>query len=429
MAFRKFATKSDYDSATFSTTESTVSLIEAGNEIKINGVNVRTTEPVLGDAVYVDSTNNKVIYIKADTLKTSAIPSGWSFFGFVIENTNDGILVGYYNMPSKKFLGVCEYDLIDVNVGSDVQTRSVTFTLRFGAPDWDHNTEVTASWQNGYHNARTAIENAIKAACPSDQVNEWTVESYGLKSDNNVCSFRIYRLNCTDYRFYICSGCTHNSWLDMPESNNYMKVNGQLTNYRGLQNIARGAAYWATNGRTPDATINVGSETGNTNPVTESAFNSSSYCSKLRNYYGTYEKYLAGEFGINAKQKYGCFGLPSGQELTKKYGGLKVSGVPRYPTLNYAYELDLGVDGLRAGDLFQAGVREGTMVMEDNNLAKINACLTKAGQSTISNSNHIWWAQRYGVNPAWVFDGYYGYLYYSGVSSSFRCLVVALLKH
>ena len=78
MAIKKFTSKSEYNSATKSQTESTVSLVEAGNEVIIDGINVRTKEPVLGDAVYKDGDGN-VIYIKMESLKSNLIPQGWSY--------------------------------------------------------------------------------------------------------------------------------------------------------------------------------------------------------------------------------------------------------------------------------------------------------------------------------------------------------------
>lgn len=425
MAIKKFATKSEYNSATLSNTESTVSLIETGNEIIVNGVNVRTKEPVLGDAVYADA-NNNVVYIKLESLTASLIPAGWTYIGIVIENRTDGVLICYgRSFPDNKFLGVCEYVLNDVGIGGAGGT--LTFGLRFGTPNWDTTSSisVTYSGSDDEYQVREKIENAIKAACPSNQVDEWEVSvgSYG-----STASYRIYRRNCTDYRFYNCTGLTHNSWLDMPENSSYMKVNGQVTNYRGLQNIARGKAYWSTNGRTPDSTVNVGSEAGNTSPVTLSAFTSSNYCNKLRAAYSTYDDYLKGEFGIDPKQKYGCFGLPTGEELTKKYGPMKVNNTPRYPALNWAYELNLNIDGMRAGDWHLWDVRESTIIMKDENLTRIDLCLTKAGMSALGNSAYRWFAQRYSVNCAWFFYGYDGHLNGSYVSDALQCGAVTLLK-
>jgi len=431
MAIRKFQTINDYNNATLSTEESTVSLIEAGNIVKNDGINVIIKEPVLGDAVYSDGDDN-VIYIKMETLKSSAIPNTWSYIGFVIENREDGILIGYgVSMPSKKFLGVCEY-VVDITAEINDETHatfSKTIGLRFGVPNWDTTQSITFESTRDYYAARSALETALQTwlqANAPEQTSQWSVSaSY---SGGHYYLF-INRTACDDYRFYICEGCTHNSWKGMPESNWYMKVNNKTTNYRGLMNISRGKAYWSTNGRTPDSNIAVGSEAGNTNPVTETAFNNSNYCYNLRKAYTTYENYLKGEFGIDAKQEFGCFGLPNGAKLTVEYGPMKVNSIPRYTALNWAYELDLNITGLSKGDWHLWDVREGLIIHKDENLSKIDQCQTKAGYSALGNNTYRWFAQRYGVNFAWVFHGSNGSLNSYSVYFSSQCVAVALLKH
>ena len=428
MAIKKFTSKSEYNSATKSQTESTVSLVEAGNEVIIDGINVRTKEPVLGDAVYKDGDGN-VIYIKMESLKSNLIPQGWSYIGYVIENRPDGVLIGYSGTTTKKFLGVCEYVLdITSDINGDASNFTKTIGLRFGVPNWDTTQTITFESTRDYQAARSALETALQtwlqANAPA-QTSQWSVSA---SSSGGHYYLIIRRTACDDYRFYNCTGCTHDSWQGMPESSSYMKVNGQTTNYRGLQNIARGKAYWSTNGRTPTASVNVGSEAGNTDPISLDAFTNSNYCNKLRTYYGSYEAYLKGEFGIDYKQKYGCFGLPTGEELTKTYGPMKVGTTPRYPALNWAYELDLGVAGMQKGDWHLWDVREGTIIMKDENLARIDQCLTKAGAATLGNSTNRWFAQRYNVNIAWYFIGTSGYLGSYNVSSAHQVGAVTLLK-
>ena len=39
-----------------------------------------------------------------------------------------------------------------------------------------------------------------------------------------------------------------------------------------------------------------------------------------------------------------------------------------------------------------------------------------------------WWAERYNVNTAWLFNGYSGYLNNTNVYYTYRCQAVALLE-
>lgn len=87
------------------------------------------------------------------------------------------------------------------------------------------------------------------------------------------------------------------TWGTMPAKDSYWKINGKSTNYLGIMNIARGAAYYSTSGRTPTANENLG-VSGNTAPVTRDAFTNSEYCSVLRTAYSTYEDYIRGEYKI-----------------------------------------------------------------------------------------------------------------------------------
>jgi hypothetical protein len=208
----------------------------------------------------------------------------------------------------------------------------------------------------------------------------------------------------------------------MPASDNYRKVNGKSTNYRGLMNFEGAASYWSTNGRTLAANVAVHSEAGNTNPMKLSEFQSSQYAADIRAYYKTYEAYLRGEFGIQPLMKVGAFALPDGEALTAKYGPMmaptKSGGTKAmYPALNWGY--------LQGGHLWD--VTEGVLMMEDSNLAVINAMQTKAGKVTLANSSDRWFAERCGVFEVWHFSGAGRGLVSSGVYRTIQVGAVSLL--
>ena len=414
-----------YNSAGKPTTESRVANIKEGNISKFDGVNVSTTgTPVFGDAVYYDENGNKVA-IRQDVYNRSLAPASWTYKGVFLGYHKDGrwrtFLGNYSSLPTYKYLGACQYAWTDAVL--DGEEHSKTIGLRFGLPNWDTTQSITFTYTaTTLAEAAAACTAAIEAkltelGAAATIIAQWW--AYADEANNRVI---VQRDDCTDYRFYNCSGLTHISWGDMPASDNYRKVNGKSTNYRGLMNFKGAASYWGTNGRTLSANVAVHSEAGNTDPMKLSEFQSSQYAADIRAYYKTYEAYLRGEFGIQSLMKVGAFALPDGEALTAKYGPMmaptKSGGTKAmYPSLNWAY--------LQGGHLWD--VTEGVLMMEDANLAVINATQTKAGKVTLANSSYRWFAERYYVVNAWFFNGASRYLYNGSVNSTNQVGAVALL--
>lgn len=207
---------------------------------------------------------------------------------------------------------------------------------------------------------------------------------------------------------------------DGPSSSEYLKKNGQITNYRGIMNIARGVAYWSTNGSTPSA--NVGLTVGtNDNPVTASAFASSSYCDLLRRTYGSYESYIGENCGVKFPQEHGCFGLDDGKTITYNYNN------SAHPAFQHCAAVGYSVAGISTGDWYLPGVWEGTALMMDKTLEKVAATMTKFGGSVPTNSQTRWFAQRYSATGAWYFNGSSGILNLTSCTDEFTVQAVALL--
>ena len=414
-----------YNSAGKPTTESRVANIKEGNVSKFDGVNVPTTDtPVFGDAVYLDESGNKVA-IRKDVYNRSLVPASWTYKGVFLSYHKDGrwrtFMGNYSSLPTQKYLGVCQYAWTDAVL--DGEEHSKTIGLRFGLPNWDTTTSITFTYTaTTLAEAAAACTAAIEAKLTELGATAATIAQWWAYADEANNRVIVQRDDCTDYRFYNCSGLTHISWGDMPASDNYRKVNGKSTNYRGLMNFEGAASYWSTNGRTLSANVAVHSEAGNTDPMKLTEFQSSQYAAEIRAYYKTYEAYLRGEFGIQPLMKVGAFALPDGEALTAKYGPMmaptKSGGTKAmYPALNWAY--------LQGGHLWD--VTEGVLMMEDSNLAVINATQTKAGKVTLANSSSRWFAERYYVSYAWIFNGTSLYLYVSYVSSAFQVGAVSLL--
>ena len=421
-----------YNSAGKPTTESRVANIKEGNISKFDGVNVPTTDtPVFGDAVYLDESSNKVA-IRQDVYNRSLVPASWTYKGVFLGYHKDGrwrtFLGNYASLPSLKYCDVVQYQLNAPTLDGAEHTQTVGL--------WLSNNSYASATTISFTYTATALSQVVAALNAAIDAKKAEVSfnqdvwAYLADADNNKVSTDAEATKIVvqidtwnDYCQYQVQGGTLIIWRDMPASDNYRKVNGKSTNYRGLMNFEGAASYWSTNGRTLSANVAVHSEAGNTDPMKLSEFQSSQYAAEIRAYYKTYDAYLRGEFGIQSLLKVGAFALPDGEALTAKYGPMMAptkSGSTKamYPSLNWAY--------LQGGHLWD--VTEGVLMMEDSNLAVINATQTKAGKVTLANSSSRWFAERYNVYIAWNFYGSSRTLSNgSNVSYTYQVGAVALL--
>lgn len=429
MAIKSYNSKADYNAAVKPTTESQVSMIETTREIIVDGVNVVTTQPTVGDVVFLDD-QNKVIYVKGGAwIQKANIPAAWTHVGYVYFRKGKQVGIIHKTGTDVKWLDVSQYAWTDAVL--DGAEHSKTIGLRFGIPDWNTTTDITFTYTaTTLAEAAAACTAAIEAKLTELGAPQTTIDQWWAYSDEDNNRVIVQRDACTDYRFYNCTGLTHISWGDMPASSNTgFRANGRMSDQR-IMNDARGAAYYATNGATPSANVPLNAAG---TIVKKAAFDSSPYCQLLRDTYGSYQEYIHQEYRVAYPQKLGVFSLPSGKELTAKYGPMTAptkSGDTKYkyPALYYGYNKSFGVDGLDFGDWYLPGVAEGAMLMRDETLASLSPSISKMGTTTINNSTNRWCAQRYSANGAWLFGGGYGSLDGGGVYGAVRCQAVALLE-
>lgn len=207
---------------------------------------------------------------------------------------------------------------------------------------------------------------------------------------------------------------------DGTASDNYLRKDGSVANYRGIMNTARGVAYWGSNGRTPSANETIPSS-NNSDPVNRTAFETSAYCKILRQTYASYEAYIGEGMGVKFPQERGCFSLPSGKTITYQYND------SAHPAFQYCAAIDYSVDGLSAGDWYLPGVYEGTALMRDRVLTKVAATMTKFGGVAPNNSAYRWFAQRCYATHAWFFNGFSGDLNLITCAYEFTVQAVSLL--
>ena len=437
MAIKSYANKAAYDAAVKPTIESQVSLIETTREIIVDGVNVITTNPVVGDLVFLNE-SNEITYVKGGSwIQKAIIPSAWVHVGYVYLRKGRKVGVIDKNTADLKYLDVCQYAI------TAISSTTLAIKLRM-SPDYAVDTTVDVTLTSTAIDATSAAEISAAVAAKADEVDDtkdwwaYLADAEGNKVESDGTQIIIQCDTCVDYRFYIVSatGCTiaHITWGDMPENSAYWRgERGYYTNYWGVMNIARTKAWATGSGRVPTAQEPVGPRAGNDAPVKPSEFETSEFCVNLRAAYATYEEYLEKCYMVVYPQKYGCFALPSGKAMAEKYARMtaptKAGGDKyKYPALYYGYTKSFGVDGLDFGDWYLPGVAEGTMLMKDETLSALASSISKMGTITVNNSTYRWFAERYNVNNAWIFNGYNGYLDSYYVYDSYRCQAVALLE-
>ena len=444
MAIKSYANKAAYDAATKPTTESQVSLIETTNDVLIDGVNVVTDVPQVADAVFLDESNNPVILKGGDSLVKAHIPSAWTYVGEVLEVVDGNHVRIIHNNISqnKKYADVLQYALTAISSTSLVLKLRMQDTSKTGDAQYATDIEVSVTLTSTAFDATTVSEITAaleaKATQLGDTADWWC---YLADADNNKVDSDAARIvvQCDTWKNYQQYNCgatggtiSFVTWGEMPASNVYgFRVN-DIASDQKVMNVARGAAYYGTNGSTPSSNVPLNA-TGTV--VKKADFDSSSYCSLLRETYGTYENYIEKEYLVKFPQKLGVFSLPDGKAYTDGYGYLTAptkggSTKVKFPVLNWPLTVGFNADGLRIGDWHLWDVREGTLMMRDVTLAKINATRQKMGVTQISNGSTRWFAERSNVSTSWLFYGSSGSLsYYYGVSHSSQVGAITLLKY
>ena len=135
---KTYANEADYKAAEKSKTESTVGLIESSNRVVIDGVNVVTDNPGVGDILCYDE-NRKYKFIQLDTFQAGTFPAAWETLGVVAMRKGNLVWVVAKENASKKFMDVYPYVVSGYELDGAEQTArlklhgSETFEFRYTA--------------------------------------------------------------------------------------------------------------------------------------------------------------------------------------------------------------------------------------------------------------------------------------------------------
>lgn len=418
-----------YNASERPTAATEVGLIKSENAVVYDGINVQTLEPEFGDAVYKDLDGNKVAF-KANGL-TPSLLSDLTYVGVFIGYYKDGrwkVLMGNYSsLPSYKYADIVQFSI------TAITATNITFFLKM-AGDYANFVQIDVTLTSAEINATSAseINAALEAAGNTGNVGydkhkywAYLADANGNPVESGGTQIIVQCDNWFDYRQYQCSdgshalvGCvmTFTVWGDMPVSGALWRNNGVSSYYGGLE-FEGFRDYYATNGATPTADIPLVSD----KIVNKTSFEGSEYCALLRSKYKNYDTYMRSHM-VRYPQKYGVFALPDGEYLTKKYGGLTATiktgtTKAKFPALNWAFT--------QGGYLWD--VHDGVAIMDDDNLAAINATQQKVGKVQLAKNSPLWFAQRYDVNYAWLFYGAGRVLSTTSVYSALQVGAVSLL--
>lgn len=420
---KRFTTEAELTAAGLPTNESRVALVSETNRTAIDGVNVLRDVPGDGDAVFED-TAGEVYKVAYDTINKALLPSDWTLRGYAFGVSGQKFKVLESGGVNNTWLACWQYTI------TAIASTSISIGLRMSNAygSW---TDVPITLTSAAINATSAAEisAAIAAKAAEVETTKLTYHAF-LANEENLPDENGDRIvvqvdSCNSYQQYDVrgTGCTIalSVWGDMPASTAFWRKTG-LSTYWGFMNVARGVAYYTTNGITPTANIPL----TNRDIVKLSEFNTSEFCAALRARYSSYREYIADNALMWPHPTYGVFALPSAREMTERWGNktfVKKDGAVAYkfPALHYGLTVGGGTGKFAVGKWSLPGVAEGVEFMRDEALAKIAEAQRRMGTTILNDSTDRWFAQRYYANSAWSFSGHYGSLNGSNVTSSGRC--------
>lgn len=412
MGFIKYNTEAAYTAAGKPTDASRVALVTETNDAKIDGVNVITKQPTVGDVIFLDG-NNNIVYLKGgDQLVKSLIPSDWTHVGYVFRRFGSKVAIINKDGSDEKYADVLQFTI------SAITDTAIAITVR-NKNGTSKTVNVTLTAAEISQTSADEINAAVQAAEIDDQ--DWWAYL------NDAGDAIIVQCDTwSDYRQASCSmtGGTiaFTTWGDMPASDRYFKNDGGYTQYRGVMNVARTRSWASSNGRVPTEMEPI-KVTGNVRPVQPACFEDSTneayqYTALIRAEYGTYDNYLRNGYGVAYPQKYGTFALPSDAELSVAYATLTAptkggSTKAKFPAMNACATVAYNNTALAAGKMYLPGSLLGCYLMDDDTLAALAPSISKMGTTAINNSTNRWLAERYSVFSARNFgsqDGHLGFI-------------------
>lgn len=368
---KKFDTEAAYEAAEKSTAESTISLVDENNSTKIDGVNVVTKSPKIGDILCVNADGDK-LWIAFGTYNSGSLPSGYTAKGVVAKRHGNILLIASTTNKVQKWLEVYPYVVTDYVLDGAEHTVQLRLT---GLPS-------TTTWFDFTYTATTDDEfvTALQAFLTDNSLTNWSAykDDAGrvILQRNDYTNWEYY----TSTRTYCKGGLTltEKVKLDVTEilggfRDGFYSKCGKRMN--GLWNFKRGKDYlsddidWSTafNPTSPVTADMTGypvclpAYLGKSDARKDDDGNYVDYCAHLREAWGEGEEgwinYLKAATIVPRSPMGGSGQCRNELEITNAFSEITYKDTdgndqPLYTAFKFCHDTDLGTDGLTAGNFF-----------------------------------------------------------------------------
>ena len=403
-----YDTWQDYNAATISDTESTVSLITENNVVMYHGVNVVKKRPKIGNFCIV--INGKKLFVDHQTA-TAELINALPVVGKVYDVQGRFVrIVAGVNNHSEQWSNVCDFQIVPDNSLFDGDAHSLDVTLQ-GVAIGKMNYILSQEIPEGEE-----LLDFIKTLDEWLAINapKWEayVNSYG-EGILQLSTYDSYESTCS------ITSCTLTKLvgneLAAETISNLKNENNQLFNNSQCMCYNRALSYFATNGSTPaTAPTNI---VANTVPVTRAYFEENELGVNLRALFVTYENYIAKCMAHLRELNVGIMKFRSGKEMTAKLLVKTVlkRGVEECPysqavwANNYAPTFNgAAIEGFGAGTFWSPSIYELGLLMRNiktDYSDPVNSGMTLvSGWSRINPASYRWSVCRYNTNSAWNYS-------------------------
>ena len=191
MAIKNFPNKAAYDAAAKPTIESQVSMIETSREVIVDGVNVITKQPTIGDVLFLDENSNKIFVKGGAWLQKANIPAAWTHVGYVY--FRKGNEVGIINKTGSdlKYADVLQYAITAISSTSLTINLRIQDTSKSGDAQYATNIPVAVTLTSADINATSAAEISAAVAAKATELGDtaawwaYLADANGNKVDEN----------------------------------------------------------------------------------------------------------------------------------------------------------------------------------------------------------------------------------------------------
>lgn len=422
-------TESEYAALGRDKFESSAIFVRANNRSHIDGMNVLTDNPEVGDMLVLDENHNRH-YIRMSTFVAERVSSTWTIIGTVayVNTQENDVLIVHKNNAGAAYSDCQSWKLTGYTL--DGTQRTGTFSIRENA-DMSKNVDRVFTYTATTISELITQLNTFFAADTAMAAQNWMAQT----NTNGEIELTADWTSWNQYAYNTAKTGLSMSWNLfnwLVADSRMLRINGNRGDWGAISNMPRAIAYFKQD--LNDTTYNPSSNLTSiklARPVCLSAYLGTSayqsdHCALLRSTYGEGEegwKQFMKSMEVVPTINYGALGAIDKDAKTISYRmaaetRTKQNGtiVSRSPMAKYCTSPAYDCDGIRFGDwqCFSArdlrnvmhGISYGTGAVESD---PINKSLHLISSSQISNGSSVWCVRRYGANGGWFSDGGTGF--------------------